>query len=254
MKHLVEHLGAAGLTDKQARVYLSTLSLGPSTVQEISNASQITRSTTYSLIESLLEVGLMQSVEKNGKRLFTADPPERMIDMLQTEAEAISRRREILERALPELAAVEHTHKTRPRVYYYEGKEGIRRLANRFEESEGDFFEIVPLDVLREFFDEHEFEDHRERLVKKHRMVGRILITAKEPPVTTIKKVREQYGWEARYIEPSSVPIRGHVSVKGDEVYAFSYDGLPIGVVMESRSMASAVRAVFELAWSAVQK
>ncbi len=250
MQHLVDHLGAAGLTDKQARVYLSALSLGPSTAQEISNASQITRSTTYSLIESLLELGLMNSVEKGSKRMFTADAPERMVDMLQMQADALMKRREILEAALPELAAVEHVNKSRPRVYYYEGKEGIKRLAKRFEQQEGDFFEIVPLDVLREFFDDHEFEDHRDTLVKKHSMMGRILITSKEEPHGTIEKVRDRYGWEARYIEPASVPVRGHVSVKGDEVYAFSYDGLPIGVVMESSAMAGAMRAVFEMAWS----
>ena len=253
MKHLVKHLFHAGLNDRESRVYLAALSLGSSTVQEIAHAAHISRSSTYPIVDSLLELGLLHAIETDGKRLFTADSPERMIDMLQMQSDQIMKRKAILEKALPELCAYEQRHETRPRVYYYEGKEGIHRLARRYEEKADDFIEIVPFDTLREFFDVHEFSDHREKLVK-NQVCGRVIMVAASEPTKEINNARQQYGWEVRHVLPSELPEAGHISVKGNEVYAFSYEGVPIGVVIESAPLAQTLRRVFELAWFSTEK
>ncbi len=253
MKHLIKHLFHAGLNDKESRVYLAALSLGSSTVQEIAHAAHTSRSSTYAIIDTLLELGLLHSIDADGKRLFTADSPERMIDMLQMQSDQIMKRKAILEKALPELCAYEQRHETRPRVYYYEGKEGIHRLARRYEEKSDDFIEIVPIDTIRTFFDMHEFSDHRENLVK-NRVKGRVIMVAKTEPTKEINNAKQRYGWDVRHLHTSALSETGHVSVKGNEVYAFSYEGVPIGVVIESAPLAQTMKRVFELAWLATEK
>ena len=46
-----------GLSENEARVYLSAASLGPSTVQKITGAAGVKRTTGYSVLESLKSRG-----------------------------------------------------------------------------------------------------------------------------------------------------------------------------------------------------
>ncbi|MBI2476546.1 hypothetical protein HYV72_00055 [Candidatus Uhrbacteria bacterium] len=253
MQHLIGHLAHAGLEEREARVYLASLSLGEATVQDIAEAAYISRTSTYPIVESLVHTGLLCVIDREGKRLYRADSPERMVDMLQTQCDQLLARKAILERALPELCAFERKSAHRPRVYYYEGREGIMRLSKRFEEKPHDFFEIVPWETLTQFFYVHEFSEHQERLVRGQSR-GRILIVATRPPLEEMQKARNQFGWDVRHLAPSEVAETGHVSVKGDEVYAFSYDSVPIGLVIESAPIAATLTRVFELAWEATKK
>ncbi|NQV11971.1 hypothetical protein HQ524_01280 [Candidatus Uhrbacteria bacterium] len=248
MQFLVDQLAHAGMSEREARVYLVSLSLGKASVQEIAHASQMTRTTVYNVVDAIVERGLMQAVDVDGKRLLIAESPEKIVQMLKRQAEELIGKIDIVESALPEFIALENQKKGRPRVYFFEGKKGIVQLAKRYEETTADFYEIVPFDALREFFDEHEFDSHKET-VCKNRMTGKIIIVADKPPIESMKRVHQRFGWEVRYLETGSSPLSGHISVKGDEIYGFSYDGIPIGVVIENESIAGAMRQVFELAW-----
>ena len=250
MRHIIEQLQVAGLSEREARVYLTSLSLGAASAQEIAHASQISRSTVYNVLEGLSETGLVAGIERKGKRLFVAEPPEMVVAMLKRQADELVRRIEAVEDMLPELAAIEKSIEHRPRMFMYEGREGIRQLAKRYEECAGDFFEIVPYEALRSFIQEHEYEGHRERLTH-NRIKGRVLIVADTPPVESMRQMHQRHGWHIRYISSEQAPITGQVSVKGNEVYGVAFEGVPVGVVIENPPLAQALRTVFNLAWEA---
>ncbi len=50
-------------------------------------------------------------------------------------------------------------------------------------------------------------------------------------------------------MKQGDVLMEGHLSVKGDEIYGFTYDGIPVGVIVENRQLSSAMKKIFELAW-----
>ena len=62
---LEQSLRNIGLSEKEAIIYLASLELGPSTIQEISKKAQLKRSSVYDLISSLVERGLMNNFIKN---------------------------------------------------------------------------------------------------------------------------------------------------------------------------------------------
>lgn len=249
MRHIVDQLQVAGLSEREARVYLTALSLGSATAQEIAHASQITRTTVYNVIDGLLEMGLVSSIERKAGKVFVAEPPEVIVQMLKNQADELVRSIDAMEDMLPELMALEKSIEHRPRMYMYEGKEGIRQLSRRYEECSGDFFEIVPYDALRSFIEAHEFEGHRERLTH-NRIKGRILIVADKPPVESMRQMHVRHGWHVRYVPSDEAPITGQVSVKGDEVYGVAFEGVPVGVVIENPPLAQSLRTVFDLAWN----
>ena len=77
-------LKSLGFTDSEARIYLLSLETGPSSVQDLAKKAKVSRVTTYAVIESLKKHGLMSSVEKGKKTLYTAENPERLVSYVQS--------------------------------------------------------------------------------------------------------------------------------------------------------------------------
>ena len=64
-----------GLTEKEVRVYLAGLDLGPNSVQNIARITKLARPTAYEIIKKLEEKGLFiesKGDKKNNPRLFTS--------------------------------------------------------------------------------------------------------------------------------------------------------------------------------------
>ncbi len=72
-----EILRDLGLTEKEIKVYLTSLSLGQSTVNAIAKKSQLNRVTCYDILKYLKEKGLVSYVIKSGVKYFEAAEPQK---------------------------------------------------------------------------------------------------------------------------------------------------------------------------------
>lgn len=110
-----------GLSENEAGVYLSALSLGPTTMLKISRCAEIKRSTVYSTIESLKQKGLM-SVEIRGlKNVYVAQSPEKLEVLLE------NRKREF-RNMLPEFLSLYNLKETESTIKYYEGMNALQDI------------------------------------------------------------------------------------------------------------------------------
>ena len=73
-----------GLSEKEAKIYLASLELGPETVQNIAKKAGINRPTTYLQIESLKEKGLISEFQRGKKTFYAPESPNRLLSMLGT--------------------------------------------------------------------------------------------------------------------------------------------------------------------------
>ena len=80
LKKELEHLG---LSEKESRVYLAALELGPSPVQDISHKAHVNRATTYVMIEALSARGLLSTFQKGKKRFYAAESPDRLLTIVE---------------------------------------------------------------------------------------------------------------------------------------------------------------------------
>jgi sugar-specific transcriptional regulator TrmB len=97
---LKEQLEKIGLADKEAKVFLASLELGSSAVQEIAKKADINRATTYVIIEKLMKKGLMSSVEKGKKTYFQTEDPKRLLKLLEEQEEDLKKKEEEFKKAL----------------------------------------------------------------------------------------------------------------------------------------------------------
>src|ERR1700758_2489321 len=89
-----------GLTDKEAVVYLALLERGDSTVEEVSQASEINRSSVYPILDSLCDKKLVINSSKNPSR-YEASSPELLFEKVSSLRETQLNTQEIMKNLLP---------------------------------------------------------------------------------------------------------------------------------------------------------
>ena len=119
--NIEEALGRIGIGDKRARFYLAALELGEAPVQKVADRAGISRTTAYDVLARLTRDGLMSRVEKGGRLHIAAEDPGRLLAVLDD-------RRRMLEGVLPELRSRFSRSATRPRIRFYEGRDGINTV------------------------------------------------------------------------------------------------------------------------------
>lgn len=115
-----------GLTEKEVRVYLAGLELGPSSVQKIAEIAKITRPTAYEIIRKLKEKGLFAETSQNKKRHFSAQSPEKILRILRVQKKEIEERERELIRVISALEAKYSRGKDEIKIF--KEKEGLKAL------------------------------------------------------------------------------------------------------------------------------
>lgn len=87
------HLNQLGLNPNEQLIYLALLRIGKGSIIEISKESNVTRTTVYGCITDLLKLGLIVRSQENGKSIFVAVQPQKLVDiqkMRVTEAKSVA--------------------------------------------------------------------------------------------------------------------------------------------------------------------
>ncbi|HPU95017.1 MAG TPA: helix-turn-helix domain-containing protein, partial [Candidatus Gracilibacteria bacterium] len=75
-KTLIPIIKNLGLTDKETKVYISLIEVGPSVVSRIAEKARINRVTTYDILEKLKEKGFISTFTKQKIKYFSPTDPE----------------------------------------------------------------------------------------------------------------------------------------------------------------------------------
>jgi len=247
MQNPKSSLEAFGLTEKEAAVYAAALELGAATADQLANQSGIKRSTTYLQIEQLQEKGLMSTFEQGRKTLFTPESPENLERLLEKQKKDIELKQDILKKELPQLSQLFDSAGERPVVRFYQGKEGIISLREEtLKTTEKKFLVISSNDAFQKVLTREERDNFSERRVKLG-IETRLLYTrsaGKFPESETFKMTKRAY------IEPQKLPLGADMVIFDDKVAMMALKGSIVGVLIQSRELATSMRSIFELLWT----
>lgn len=238
-------LAQFGLSEKEARVYLASLALGPATATQISQKAGVNRATTYVELEALMNAGLMSTYEKGKTTLFSAESPEVLKRILEKRADDAKLGILSLEKLLPTLLTLYDYAEEKPKVRFFEGKEGLRTMQEDFlKTKDKNIEEISNLDEVVTVFTEAESRRYREARLRK-KIHARILYTRAAPVTHTIPLTT------ARFIPRDTFPISSHIILYDNKVAIATLSKKLIGVIIEDTAIAHTMESVFELAWIA---
>jgi len=252
MPSLEQALEGAGLSDKEAKVYLSALELGSAPAITIARKAGINRGTTYLIAENLMTRGLMSSVDRDGTRHFSSEPPAYLLARVDKDAQTINERKATLAAALPELEAMVKAGGPRPSVRYYEGLQGLEAMRQLlYCERRHEVLSALDLDGLRRHVPIENLRAHQKHL-KNFDLGGRILYTCSDP-TNEVSLTASAAGktHERRRVPHDRFPFAGEVVIFGNTVAMVSYSDRIVGSIVEHRDFAMTMRSLFELAWKA---
>ncbi|MEI7741869.1 MAG: helix-turn-helix domain-containing protein [bacterium] len=245
-----------GLTDKESKVYLASLELGESAVQDIARKAGVNRATTYVMIEQLTAKGLMSSVERGKKRFFLAEAPDKLSTRVRLEITELEEKLSGFKRILPDLHSLYDTSGERPRVRFFEGEAGLLSVADEIHETLEDGLEVLQAssldDYIRIFGSYSKNDKHLEKVFSKA-IHTRLLFTS-DKPLTPRTQQSHAATLEARRLPKDRFPFQGEMTIVKDKIFLYAYTGKLIAVVIESATLAQLVRAIYELAWTGSEK
>ena len=125
---VVQILKKLGFDEKEIRVYLILLSLGPSPVRKIAQATGINRGTTYDILKHLMKQGLVVYHHKEKRQYFFAEDPLKLERHLEGRLEELQHLRAHIQTIIPELQSMYNRGGGKPVARYYEGNHGVRSI------------------------------------------------------------------------------------------------------------------------------
>ncbi|HEV7449542.1 MAG TPA: helix-turn-helix domain-containing protein [Candidatus Paceibacterota bacterium] len=129
---LLQTLEHAGLTDKEARVYLALLSLGTATAYRIAEHCSVKKPTVYITLEDLRKKGLVLKVPHAKKALFAPRDIAEYLHERESELESVRR-------AVPQLHAL--GAQAQSNVFFFSGLAGIKQAAeHKYSQMKGKTF------------------------------------------------------------------------------------------------------------------
>jgi sugar-specific transcriptional regulator TrmB len=239
---LIKKLVDIGLSETETRIYLSMLSLGETTVMKISHSSGVKRSTIYPLIENLRNLGLVCVRDKGFKKVYVAENPVRLSTL-------INRKQEDLSSVLPALKSLYTLEGRDILIKTYEGVEAMKSVYDELLSELNNHDEYLVIGDP-ERWDNHA-KDYFKKFIKK-----RLKIDLEVRQLLSYSKTAEEYKkFEDNFKEkikilPKDYKIDSNVIITKNKVIMHQLDNLAITTVIETRSIVSLQKNLFEMLWA----
>lgn len=240
-----------GLSDKEAAVYLAALSLGSSTVLRIARKAKVARATTYLVLDSLMQQGLVAQYAEGAKTLFVAESPHRLERLLDYKQETIEEEREELTQLMPKLLAFTKAADGRALVRYYEGLEGLKNIRSEMtmQSKPGDLWrQISPVDYMQQVFGTEDFTYAGQRKAKKIQSRAIIATRSKKLKQQLVETTEKKWA-ERRFVDPKVYSSSSGLTINRDRVMLVTFEGKVGGTIIESESVATMMAEIFDLLW-----
>lgn len=235
-----QNLEYLDITGKKADVYMACLELGSGTVIEISKKAGIKRTNCYDILFSLIEEGLVSETAKGNKRLFVGEDPEKIIKKFE-------QKRQALNELMPQLKSIYNTKGIKPKIKFFEGKEGIKSVYADTLSYQGEILAFATEDVVK-IMDQQWVQEYLRKRISKKIHLRAIL------PKTDIlvegftSKDQEQYRM-SKLIDPKKYPFSVEINIYGFQKVALMSAREETGVIIEGAEIYKTMKLIFELLW-----
>ena len=227
-----------GFSVNEAKVYFAALEAGLASAQEIAKNAGVKRTTAYSVLDYLVNRGLIGKSEVRGKARYLAEPPNKLLSLTKELEERIAR-------ALPELEAIYNKTEVKPKIIFFEGDEAIQNVYDdTLKEKPEEILEWNTDAYFEKFSQNHGYIDKRMALkIKAKRMAGQ----------NSVWHLKHKPYDDIEFAETIIVPKdifwpQIEVNIYGNKVAFMNY-AENMSVIIESKAIADAMRQVYQLSW-----
>lgn len=244
-----ENLLALGLGPRETDIYLALLDIGRGTVTEITRKAGTNRTTGYDILDTLVNKGFVSILGKEPKQEYAAESPEKILLYIEQEQIAALQRVDIARQFVPQLKSI-HNIRSRPKVRYYEGVDGLREVYEDTLTSKEDLRSWALVDEAENTL-EHYFPKYYQRRAAKN--IGIRAIFPDSPAARDVK-TRDAFEKRESVILPGNdFDLKPEINVYDNKVMIASWNE-KLGIIIESQDIANSIKLLFELAWKEAKR
>lgn len=139
-----EILRKLDLSEKEIDVCLAIFQLGKGSVSALSRQAKVKRPTTYLILDKLAKQGLVTIDNSSHKQTFIAQPPSKLLDIIEAKRLRLAKEEKLIKQALPLLKSISNRDVTMPEIRYFEGKEAVWNIVEDLIKARSEAWLIVP--------------------------------------------------------------------------------------------------------------
>ena len=238
---LSKTLEKLGLSDKEAKVYVSALALGKFSVLALADKTGIKRPTCYLVLDELIKKGLISTFPKAKKVIYVAEHPNAL---LKQTADAYATAKDLM----PELQNLIDTNAEKPNLKVYSGQKGIQSIYEDVLDEGQTFHYMASVKDLVEAVTAEFIDDWIKRRVAKG--VQSISIRMQETEIEHPLYGNQPGNLRTVRYAPEGFKMPYTIFIYGKKVAYIARKKDLFGFIVESEDLAKSMKALFDVVWS----
>lgn len=236
-------LKSMGLTENEAKIYLSLIQYGTQTVGSITNKTGIHRRCVYDAMERLIEKGLVGYIIRENKKYFEVTNPEHLLTILQ------EKEKDVLA-IIPKLHAM-YEGSEKQDVKVFKGRKGARAIYDDIIKTGEDYYALGATGKISETIGPKTYDKYVQARVEKGiRLYTIYPESMRGTPMSRKKNAVVRYVLD-EYASPINTIVYG-IKV---EILIWEYDPTsPLILLIENKKVAEAFKHYFKMLWNTAKK
>lgn len=235
---LCQKLKKLSLSASEAKIYAALLELGTGTVSEIAKKSKLKRTSLYEILSHLKNNGFIEESRTNKKRVFSITDP-------RVFGSKISEQEQVYQNILPEMLALAGKFPKKPKISFFEGVEGIKRVYEDTLNFPNQEILMWGAPEVMELFDTKFLENYLSKRIKKK--ISMRAIGPNIPMVLDIKSRDSQELRKTKIMPADSNPFEVEINLYGQHRVGIMSFKEEFGLIMESEKIYRTLKVIFEL-------
>lgn len=247
-----EILIGLGLTEDEATIYNVLLEGGFMPARTVATRANIGRPLTYKILDDLIIKGVVEKKDTAGKiSLFAPIHPRELEKLLEKKKNDIENTKKALDESIGQMISKYNLFIGKPNVQFYEGIEGIKKVALDSLTSQTDICSFIDTDTLLEIYPDLNKEYVGKRI---NNNIKKKIISTDSSIVREIAKTDDKNFTEQRIVN-KKIHFATITMIYDNKISYITLDPKKhIGVIIEDPDIYKTNKSIFDYIWDEAEQ
>ena len=253
---LKESLKKLGFSDHESLIYSVLLVNSPASASLIANKCNLSRSSVYTVLNSLTSKGLVGTTYKNEIKQFIAEGYPALEQKLKKERNEIDDKFKLLENLKENIEILTKDSLSIPQIIFFEGQEGLKKIyASMMRQAPKGSTMFILRDefVWQEewkFVFSQDWHDRVKRIKMEKNIQTKLLINDSKAEKEKISYYNSRKNLEFKYLSPKNSVKRFAFYLVGDTASIMSMENNNlIGIKITNQHLVDNFMEIFKMLW-----
>lgn len=243
MESLLLTLQQYWLSEKEAKVYLTTLQLGSAPGSSIARNSGENRATVYTVLKELQKKWIANEVKKGNMTYFSVITPELLLRELEDKYTSFKEK-------LPEFLVLAEKFGNKPKVQFFEGIEGVKKMYEDLLTSKTEILSFLGIEHSNKELIHYLSRDFLVRRIKSD--IHAKVILSDTPANQRYAGIDEKAKKQSILIQKNWFTLEWEINIYWPNKISIALmnDHEMSGLIISSEQLYNTCKNIFDLVWS----